>query len=251
MKPQLMIGNAAVARGAYEAGVRVVASYPGTPSTEITESVVQYPDIYCEWAPNEKVACEVAIGASIGGARAMTCCKHVGLNVMADPVFTASYTGVNGGLVIAVADDPGMHSSQNEQDSRHYAEASKCPMLEPADSDECLAYTKAAYELSECFDAPVFLRLTTRVAHSQSMTRLSDPADVPPIATVTFLAAAARACDDPATAERLERIAARSLVRRDGMLWLDVGRDWRIGATANYIISLAEADGFRFREIVR
>ena len=179
MKPQLLIGNAAVARGAYEAGVRVVASYPGTPSTEITESIVQYPDIYCEWAPNEKVAAEVAIGASIGGARAMTCCKHVGLNVMADPVFTASYTGVNGGLVIAVADDPGMHSSQNEQDSRHYAEASKCPMLEPADSNECLAMTKAAYALSERFDTPVFLRLTTRVAHSQSMTQLSEPDEAP------------------------------------------------------------------------
>ena len=179
MKPQLLIGNAAVARGAYEAGVRVVASYPGTPSTEITESIVQYPDIYCEWAPNEKVACEVALGASIGGARAMTCCKHVGLNVMADPVFTASYTGVNGGFVIAVADDPGMHSSQNEQDSRHYAEASKCPMLEPADSAECLEYTKAACELSERFDVPFFLRLTTRVAHSQSMVRTGEPADVP------------------------------------------------------------------------
>ncbi|MBQ6232479.1 MAG: indolepyruvate ferredoxin oxidoreductase subunit alpha [Clostridia bacterium] len=179
MKSQLLIGNAAVARGAYEAGVRVVASYPGTPSTEITESIVKYPEIYCEWAPNEKVACEVAIGASIGGARAMTCCKHVGLNVMADPVFTASYTGVNGGLVIAVADDPGMHSSQNEQDSRHYAEASKCPMLEPSDSDECLAYTKAAYEMSEKFDVPVFLRLTTRVAHSQSMAQLGEPDQVP------------------------------------------------------------------------
>ena len=179
MKSQLLIGNAAVARGAYEAGVRVVASYPGTPSTEITESIVQYPEIYCEWAPNEKVAAEVAIGASIGGARALTCCKHVGLNVMADPVFTASYTGVNGGLVIAVADDPGMHSSQNEQDSRHYAEASKCPMLEPADSEECLAFTKEAYALSERFDTPVFLRLTTRVAHSQSMAALSDPQDIP------------------------------------------------------------------------
>ena len=174
MKPQLLIGNAAVARGAYEAGVRVVASYPGTPSTEITESVVQYPDIYCEWAPNEKVACEVALGASIGGARAMTCCKHVGLNVMADPVFTASYTGVNGGFVIAVADDPGMHSSQNEQDSRHYAEASKCPMLEPADSAECLEYTKTACELSERFDVPFFLRLTTRVSHSRSPVELGE-----------------------------------------------------------------------------
>ena len=134
MSKKLMLGNAAVARGAYEAGVRVVSSYPGTPSTEITENIVQYPEINVEWAPNEKVAAEVAIGAAIGGARAMTCCKHVGLNVMADPFFTASYTGINGGLVIAVADDPGMHSSQNEQDSRHYAKASKLPMLEPSDS---------------------------------------------------------------------------------------------------------------------
>ncbi len=179
MKSQLLIGNAAVARGAYEAGARVIASYPGTPSTEITESAVQYPDIYCEWAPNEKVAAEVAIGASIAGARAMTCCKHVGLNVMADPVFTASYTGVKGGLVIAVADDPGMHSSQNEQDSRHYAEASKCPMLEPSDSAECLAFTKAAFALSERFDTPFFLRLTTRVAHSQSLAPVGDPEEAP------------------------------------------------------------------------
>ena len=169
MKSQLLIGNAAVARGAYEAGVRVVASYPGTPSTEITESIVKYPEIYCEWAPNEKVACEVAIGASIGGARAMTCCKHVGLNVMADPVFTASYTGVNGGLVIAVADDPGMHSSQNEQDSRHHAIAAKVPMLEPSDSAEALLFAKLAYELSEKYDTPVILKMCTRVAHSQSV----------------------------------------------------------------------------------
>ncbi len=168
---QLMIGNAAVARGAYEAGVRVVASYPGTPSTEITECIAGYPaeEVYAEWAPNEKVACEVAVGASIGGARAMTCCKHVGLNVMADPIFTASYTGVNGGLVVCVADDPGMHSSQNEQDSRHYAAASKIPMLEPADSEECLAYTRLAFALSEEYDTPVFIRLSTRVSHSQSL----------------------------------------------------------------------------------
>ena len=172
---QLMIGNAAVARGAYEAGVRVVASYPGTPSTEITESVVQYQDVYVEWAPNEKIACEVALGASIAGGRAMTCCKHVGLNVMADPVFTASYTGVNGGMVIAVADDPGMHSSQNEQDSRHYARAAKLLMLEPADSAECLAFTKEAFELSERFDVPAMLRLTTRVSHSQSLVETGDP----------------------------------------------------------------------------
>ena len=171
---KLLLGNAAVARGAYEAGVRVVASYPGTPSTEITEEIVKFEEIYAEWSPNEKVACEVALGASIGGARAMTCMKHVGLNVMADPVFTASYTGVNAGFVLCVADDPGMHSSQNEQDSRHYAKASKILMLEPSDSRECLEYTKIAFELSEEFDTPVFLRLSTRVSHSQSLVDLSD-----------------------------------------------------------------------------
>ena len=171
---KLMLGNAAVAQGAYEAGVKVVASYPGTPSTEITENIVKYDEIYAEWAPNEKVAAEVAIGASIGGARSMSCMKHVGLNVMADPVFTVSYTGVNGGLVFCVADDPGMHSSQNEQDSRHYAKASKIPMLEPADSSECKEFTKLAYELSEQFDAPMFLRLSTRVSHSQSLVELSE-----------------------------------------------------------------------------
>lgn len=172
---KLLLGNAAVAAGAHEAGVRVVSSYPGTPSTEITESTVQYEDIYCEWAPNEKVAAEVAIGAAIGGARAMSCCKHVGLNVMADPIFTASYTGVNAGLVICVADDPGMHSSQNEQDSRHYAKASKIMMLEPSDSSECKEFTKQAFSLSEKFDTPVFIRLTTRVSHSQSLVDIFSP----------------------------------------------------------------------------
>ena len=172
---KLMLGNAAVARGAYEAGVKVVSSYPGTPSTEITESVVEYKDIYVEWAPNEKVAAETAIGASIAGGRAMSCMKHVGLNVMADPVFTVSYIGANGGLVFCVADDPGMHSSQNEQDSRHYAKASKIPMLEPSDSSECKEFTKLAFELSERFDTPVFVRLSTRVSHSQSMVELNDP----------------------------------------------------------------------------
>lgn len=175
---KLLLGNAAVARGAYEAGVTVVSSYPGTPSTEITEEIVKYDEIYAEWAPNEKVACEVAIGASIGGARAMSCMKHVGLNVMADPVFTVSYTGVNGGLVLCVADDPGMHSSQNEQDSRHYAEASKIMMLEPSDSQECKDFTKTAFELSEKYDTPVFLRLSTRVSHSQSLVDLCDREDV-------------------------------------------------------------------------
>ncbi|MBQ7718023.1 MAG: indolepyruvate ferredoxin oxidoreductase subunit alpha [Clostridia bacterium] len=169
---KLMLGNEAVARGAYEAGVKVVASYPGTPSTEISEFAAKYPEIYAEWAPNEKVALEVSTGASVAGARSMSCMKHVGLNVAADPLFTASYTGVSGGLVICVADDPGMHSSQNEQDSRHYAAASKIPMLEPSDSSECRDYTKLAYELSEKYDTPVLLRLTTRISHSQSLVEL-------------------------------------------------------------------------------
>lgn len=178
---QLMLGNAAVARGAYEAGVRVVASYPGTPSTEITECAATYDanEVYVEWSPNEKVAAEVAIGASIGGARAMSCCKHVGLNVMADPVFTMSYIGVNGGLVFCVADDPGMHSSQNEQDSRHYAKAAKIAMLEPSDSGECKEFTRRAFELSEQFDTPMFIRLSTRVSHSQSLVELNEREDRP------------------------------------------------------------------------
>ncbi len=175
---KLLLGNAAVARGAYEAGVNVVASYPGTPSTEITEEIAKFDEIYAEWSPNEKVAAEVAIGASIGGARAMSCMKHVGLNVMADPVFTVSYTGVGGGLVFCVADDPGMHSSQNEQDSRHYAEAAKIPMLEPSDSSECKEFTKLAFSLSEKFDTPFFIRLSTRVSHSQSLVEINEREEV-------------------------------------------------------------------------
>lgn len=176
----LLLGNEAVARGLYEAGVRVVSSYPGTPSTEITESVVQYKeDIYAEWAPNEKVALEVAHGACTGGARSFCAMKHVGLNVAADPLYTASYIGVNGGLVIAVADDPGMHSSQNEQDSRHHAIAAKVPMLEPCDSAECRDYTKLAYTLSEQFDTPVLLRLSTRIAHSRSLVELGEREEHP------------------------------------------------------------------------
>ena len=173
---ELMLGNQAVARGLYEAGVSVISSYPGTPSTEITEFSSKYPEdeMYCEWAPNEKVACEVAIGASIAGARSFCAMKHVGLNVAADPLFTASYIGVNGGMVLAVADDPGMHSSQNEQDSRHYAIGAKVPMLEPSDSQECKDYAKLAYEISEKFDTPVILRLTTRVSHSQSAVTTAD-----------------------------------------------------------------------------
>ncbi|MGE5614231.1 MAG: indolepyruvate ferredoxin oxidoreductase subunit alpha [Bacillota bacterium] len=166
---KLLLGNEAIARGAFEAGVTVASAYPGTPSTEITENLAKYDEVYCEWSPNEKVALEVAIGASVAGARSICSMKHVGLNVAADPLFTASYTGVNGGLVIMVADDPGMHSSQNEQDSRSYARASKVPMLEPSDSQECSDYVRQAFEISERYDCPVIVRLTTRVAHSRSM----------------------------------------------------------------------------------
>ena len=166
---ELMLGNKAIARGMYEAGVSVISSYPGTPSTEITEEAALYDDIYCEWAPNEKVALEVAHGATLGGKRAACAMKHVGLNVAADPLFTISYQGLNAGLVICVADDPGMHSSQNEQDSRHYAIAAKVPMLEPSDSEEARVYTKRAYEISEQFNTPVFIKMCTRVAHSQSV----------------------------------------------------------------------------------
>ena len=169
MSKSLLLGNEAVARGIYESGATVVSAYPGTPSTEITENVVKYGEIYSEWAPNEKVAFEVAHGACLGGARSFCAMKHVGLNVAADPLYTASYIGVNGGMVCAVADDPGMHSSQNEQDSRHHAIASKVPMLEPCDSQECKDYTKLAYELSERFDTPALLRLSTRISHSRSL----------------------------------------------------------------------------------
>ena len=167
---QLMLGNAAAARGLYEGGCEFVSSYPGTPSTEITEEAARYKEIYCEWAPNEKVALESAFGACLAGRRAFCGMKHVGLNVAADPLFTMSYTGVNAGLVIGVADDPGMHSSQNEQDSRHHAIASKIPMLEPSDSDEAREFAKLAFEISEKFDTPVLYKMCTRVAHSQSIT---------------------------------------------------------------------------------
>ena len=166
---QLMLGNEAVARGLYEAGCSFVSSYPGTPSTEITECAARYPEIYAEWAPNEKVAVEAAFGASLAGKRSFCGMKHVGLNVAADPLFTISYTGVNAGMIIGVADDAGMHSSQNEQDSRSYAKAAKVPMLEPSDSSEALEFAKLAYELSERFDTPVLLKMCTRVAHSQSV----------------------------------------------------------------------------------
>ncbi|MBQ8879541.1 MAG: indolepyruvate ferredoxin oxidoreductase subunit alpha [Clostridia bacterium] len=177
---KLMLGNEAVARGLLEAGCRVVSSYPGTPSTEITEYAAKYDEIYCEWAPNEKVATEVAFGAALSGTRSACCMKHVGLNVAADPLFTISYTGTNAGFVICVADDPGMHSSQNEQDSRHYARASKTPMLEPSDASEAKEYAKLAFELSERYDTPVLLRMCTRIAHSQCSVELCEPKQAEP-----------------------------------------------------------------------
>ncbi len=176
---ELMLTNQAIARGAYEAGVKVLSAYPGTPSTEIAENFVKFEGVYAEWAPNEKVALEVAIGAAIAGARAMACMKHVGLNVAADPLFTASYTGVNGGLVLVVADDPGMHSSQNEQDSRFYARSAHIPMLEPSDANEAKEFVKLAYELSEKFDTPVLVRETTRVAHSHGFVELKEREERP------------------------------------------------------------------------
>ena len=172
---KLMIGNQAVAAGLHDGGLGVVSSYPGTPSTEITEFLSQYNDLHSEWAPNEKVAAEVAFGASLAGARSACAMKHVGLNVAADPLFTLSYTGVNGGMVICVADDPAMHSSQNEQDSRHYALASKVPMLEPSDSAEAYEFARTAFELSEQYDTPVLLRMCTRIAHSQSIVETKEP----------------------------------------------------------------------------
>ena len=176
---QLMLGNAAVARGLYEAGCAVVSSYPGTPSTEITEEAAKYDEIYCEWAPNEKVAMEMAFGASLAGKRSFCGMKHVGLNVAADPLFTVSYTGVNAGMVIAVADDAGMHSSQNEQDSRHYARSAKLPMLEPSDSAEGREFAMKAYEISEAFDCPVLLKMCTRIAHSQSVVETGERVEAP------------------------------------------------------------------------
>ena len=175
---QLMLGNEAVARGLYEAGCNFVSSYPGTPSTEITEAIAKYPEVYAEWAPNEKVAMEAAFGACVAGRRSFCGMKHVGLNVAADPLFTISYTGVNAGMVIGVADDAGMHSSQNEQDSRHYAMAAKIPMLEPSDSAEALAFTKLAYELSEQFDTPVLMKMCTRISHSQSVVETGERVEI-------------------------------------------------------------------------
>lgn len=179
MAKKMMLGNEAVARGAYEAGVKVSAAYPGTPSTEISENLVQYQEIYAEWSPNEKVAAEVAIGASISGVRALVSMKHVGVNVASDPLYTVSYIGVNGGLVLVAADDPGVYSSQNEQDTRCVARAAQVPVLEPSDSEEAKEFVKAAFELSEQYDTPVIVRTTTRLAHSQGLVELGERKEVP------------------------------------------------------------------------
>ncbi|MBR4816473.1 MAG: indolepyruvate ferredoxin oxidoreductase subunit alpha, partial [Lachnospiraceae bacterium] len=179
---KLMLGNEAIARGAYEAGVKVSAAYPGTPSTEISENIVKYDEIYCEWSPNEKVALEVAIGASMAGVRSLCSMKHVGVNVASDPLYTVSYIGVSGGLVLVAADDPGMYSSQNEQDSRAVARAAHIPVIEPSDSAEAKEFIKYAYDISEKYDTPVMFRTTTRIAHSQGLVELDDrcePIDIP------------------------------------------------------------------------
>jgi indolepyruvate ferredoxin oxidoreductase alpha subunit len=176
---ELMIGNMAIARGAYEAGATVATAYPGTPSTEIVSNFAQFPDVYAEWSPNEKVALEVGAGSSIAGARTLVAMKHVGINVAADPLFSFSYTGVNGGLVIVSADDPGLHSSQNEQDNRGYGRFAKMPVIEPSDSQEALDYTKLAFDISEQFDTMVMLRITMRLAHSQTMVETGEKQDVP------------------------------------------------------------------------
>ena len=174
----LMTGDEAIARGAYEAGVHFASAYPGTPSTEILQNMTQYEEVFAEWAPNEKVSLEAAAGASIAGMRAMCSMKHVGVNVAADPMFTFAYTGVNGGMVIVSADEPGMHSSQNEQDNRYYAQSSKIPMLEPSNSQECIDMMKLAFEISEEYDTPVFIRITTRIAHSKSVVELKPRVEV-------------------------------------------------------------------------
>ncbi|MCQ2502571.1 MAG: indolepyruvate ferredoxin oxidoreductase subunit alpha [Saccharofermentans sp.] len=207
---ELMLGNKAIARGLYEAGVAVASSYPGTPSTETTEEAAKYDEIYCEWAPNEKVAMETAFGASRAGKRSYCAMKHVGLNVAADPLFTMSYTGVNGGMVILVADDPGMHSSQNEQDSRHYAIAAKIPMLEPSDSQEAKDFVKQAYDISEQFDTPVLIKMCTRVAHSQSVVDLGERIEVP---VKTYVKDAGKYVMVPANAKKRHPVVEERTMR--------------------------------------
>ncbi len=209
----LLSGDEAIARGAFESGVTVATAYPGTPSTEILEALAACPGVRAQWAPNEKVALEVALGASLAGARAMASMKHVGLNVASDPLMTASYTGVRGGLVVVSADDPGMFSSQNEQDNRHYARLAKIPMLEPSDGQEAKDYAVAAFDLSERFDTPVLLRLTTRIAHSKSLVELSERTDRPPEG---FVRDPAKTVMVPAHARRRhELVETRALALRD------------------------------------
>ena len=232
---KLMLGNEAAARGLYEAGCALISSYPGTPSTEITERAAQYDEIYCEWAPNEKVAMEVAFGAALAGKRSACVMKHVGLNVAADPLFTIAYTGVNAGMVICVADDPGMHSSQNEQDSRHYAVSAKIPMLEPADSAEARDFAKRAFELSEEYDTPVFLKLCTRISHSQSILELGqrvEPARRPyekDIAKYVMVPGNARP-RHPIVEERLVKLAEYGCTRalENGLNKVELG-DGKVG----------------------
>lgn len=228
----LLSGNEAIARGAYEAGVKVCSAYPGTPSTEIFETLPRYKDsLYCEWAPNEKVATEVAYGASIAGVRSICAMKHVGVNVAADPIFTAAYNGVGGGFVIVSADDPSMHSSQNEQDNRHYARAARLAMLEPADSQECLEYTRAAFALSERFDVPVLLRITTRVAHSKSLVTQGEREEAPVQQYVRnaskFVSTPAHAYRNHEKVERnlkaLEQYANESPLNREELAGEDIG----------------------------
>ena len=178
---EILSGNEAIARGAWEAGVKLAAAYPGTPSTEILEALADYEGVYCEWSPNEKVAMEVGIGASMAGGRALVCMKHVGLNVAADPFFSSSYVGLEAGLVVVSADDPGMHSSQDEQDNRNYAKFARVPLLEPSDSGEAKEFMMAAYELSERFDTPVLFRTTTRTSHSKSMVKMGDRNETKPV----------------------------------------------------------------------
>lgn len=232
----LMLGNVAAARGLYEAGCDFVSSYPGTPSTEITEAAAKYPEIYAEWAPNEKVAMETAFGASLAGHRSFCAMKHVGLNVAADPLFTAAYTGVNGGMLIAVADDPGMHSSQNEQDSRHYAIAAKLPMLEPSDAAESLEYAKLGFELSEKFDTPVLLKMCTRVAHSQSVVETSDRETHSPvpyeknIGKYVMMPACAKK-RHPVVEERL--VSLRKWAETSGINRIENGEDKSVGFIAS------------------
>lgn len=236
---KLMTGNEAIARGAWEAGVTVVAAYPGTPSTEITENAAKYAEMYAEWAPNEKVAMEVGVGASIAGARTMAVMKHVGLNVAADPLFTFVYTGVNGGFVVTVADDPGMHSSQDEQDSRHYGRAAKLPVIEPSDSQEAKEFLKQAFDLSEQFDTPVMLRITTRVAHSQTLVELNDRVDVP---LKPYVKDAAKYVMVPANArkrhvvveERLKTIA--SYAETTPLNRIEWGNSTKVGIIASGVI---------------